>query len=391
MKQPENNEIESLLRGLARHGSATPADLAGKPKGAHLDADEMNAYAEGALPASTRARYTAHLVDCDNCRKIVGQLSLAAEPLTGRISTSRSSAPAGWREVLAAIFAPASLRYALPALVLIVVGVVFISTRRPPTDSMVAVNSRQAEWAVPSPQGLPAQDKINEATPPPQGETSRTVALKPGDAAARTEAKADKPTQTAKAEPLAKSTEQEAPKNEVAGQTQGVFAPEPAPPPAKPAAVSDESKDAGRASGVIETRSAAERKKEVDKQRAEKQDEERNQAKAGAPASDAAAAGRDDDRKKAKIENRAAVAGGGRDEQREETSETRTVAGRRFERRHSVWVDVAYNSSLTTISVSRGSEQYRALVADEPGIDTIVRQLTGEIILTWKGRAYRIR
>jgi hypothetical protein len=41
--------------------------------------------------------------------------------------------------------------------------------------------------------------------------------------------------------------------------------------------------------------------------------------------------------------------------------------------------------------VTRGSEQYRALVADEPGIKTIADQLGGEVIVVWKGRAYKIR
>ena len=68
----------------------------------------------------------------------------------------------------------------------------------------------------------------------------------------------------------------------------------------------------------------------------------------------------------------------------------RRVGGRQFRRQGGVWVDTAYNSSRQTTSVARGSEQYRALVADEPGIRTIADQLGGEVIVVWKGRAYRI-
>ena len=74
----------------------------------------------------------------------------------------------------------------------------------------------------------------------------------------------------------------------------------------------------------------------------------------------------------------------------EKETETRAVAGRRFRRQRNVWVDTAYESSRPLINVARGSEQYRALVADEPSIRTIAEQLSGEVVVVWKGRAYRI-
>ncbi|HEX5832637.1 MAG TPA: hypothetical protein VFY34_02225, partial [Pyrinomonadaceae bacterium] len=70
---------------------------------------------------------------------------------------------------------------------------------------------------------------------------------------------------------------------------------------------------------------------------------------------------------------------------------TRTVAGRRFRKERGIWTDTAYDSSTATVNVARGSEQFRALVADEPEIKKIAEQLDGEVIVVWKGRAYRIR
>jgi hypothetical protein len=72
-------------------------------------------------------------------------------------------------------------------------------------------------------------------------------------------------------------------------------------------------------------------------------------------------------------------------------SNTTTVAGHHFRKQGGVWVDTGYNSSRTAISVTRDSEQYRALIADEPGIKTVADQLDGEILLVWKGQAYRIK
>ena len=84
MKEANNNEIDLMLRSLAREQSAA----AGHPRedGApaanqgqlHLDADELNAYAENALPSTARLLYTEHLADCERCRKLVVELSLAS-------------------------------------------------------------------------------------------------------------------------------------------------------------------------------------------------------------------------------------------------------------------------------------------------------------------------
>lgn len=71
-------------------------------------------------------------------------------------------------------------------------------------------------------------------------------------------------------------------------------------------------------------------------------------------------------------------------------AEVRSVAGRRFRREGSVWVDTGFDSSTPTVNVTRGSEQFRALVADEPAIKTIAEQLDGEIVVVWKKQAYRI-
>jgi len=71
-------------------------------------------------------------------------------------------------------------------------------------------------------------------------------------------------------------------------------------------------------------------------------------------------------------------------------AETRTVAGRRFRKQGSVWIDAAYNSQSLT-ELRRGSEQYRGLVGDEPEIKQIADHLDGEIIVVWKGKAYKIR
>ena len=84
MKQAKNNEVDLLLRSLAKGRDESPlasGSASGGGNGAfsdHLDADELNSYAEGVVPAPARARYTEHLADCASCRRIVIGLTQSA-------------------------------------------------------------------------------------------------------------------------------------------------------------------------------------------------------------------------------------------------------------------------------------------------------------------------
>jgi hypothetical protein len=81
----------------------------------------------------------------------------------------------------------------------------------------------------------------------------------------------------------------------------------------------------------------------------------------------------------------------GMDKKKAGDVETRSVMGRQFTREGDAWVDTAYESPRATVRVTRGSDQFRALVADEPGLRTIAEQLSGVVIVVWKNRAYRIQ
>src|SRR5467141_382971 len=85
MKQANNNEIDLLLQSLARgpHGESpldtpTVSRREGETFSDHLDADELNSFGEGVVPAAARTRYVAHLADCGNCRAIVIDLARAS-------------------------------------------------------------------------------------------------------------------------------------------------------------------------------------------------------------------------------------------------------------------------------------------------------------------------
>ncbi len=85
------------------------------------------------------------------------------------------------------------------------------------------------------------------------------------------------------------------------------------------------------------------------------------------------------------------MSGATSDARTETDAATRTVAGRQFRRQDGAWIDTAYRSGAAATNIRRGSEGFRALIADEPAIGQIARQLGGEVIVVWRGRAYRIR
>lgn len=63
-----------------------------------------------------------------------------------------------------------------------------------------------------------------------------------------------------------------------------------------------------------------------------------------------------------------------------------TVAGKTFERRGGVSVDVAYGGQ-TTIVIKRGTDDFGKL---DEGLRSIADSVSGSVIVMWKGRAYRI-
>src|SRR5688500_14504311 len=129
MKQSDSTEMDRLFRRYAGRKGETPLAALGADGetgseanlGLHLDADEMNAYAEDVMPEAMRSRYFAHLADCDSCRKLVTELALVAtrtKEAQVRVAATDVKPSKSWREVLSAILSPTALRYGLPAMAL---------------------------------------------------------------------------------------------------------------------------------------------------------------------------------------------------------------------------------------------------------------------------------
>jgi Putative zinc-finger len=404
MKQESNNQMDLILRKLARESTTVPVmEGNGSPETAaekHLDADELNAYAENALPLKTRARYTEHLADCTRCRQIVSQLSLAA----GLIVEEKVPTLSGWKTFLSSLFSPMVLRYAVPAVLLLTVASIGLFVFRSSTSQQERrdVVASSAEQKPPEPtsvladQSLDTGNKTNSS--PEQVATTKTNGEREGTA----NAKGDVVDSKKAGEPKREQKETTA-----TDQISAAAAPasaNQAPPSSMESVTVQEQAVRNEEAAQRKTQPAAKPAETVavtsaDEQRAKEPEKQTRESEKAARPSVGGYAGSPAGLSKLKSAPRAAVDRAseqdkpinGRDREDKDNSEIRSIAGRRFRKEGSTWVDTAFDSSRRTVNLTRGSEQYRALIADEPEIKTIADQLSGEVIVVWKGTAYRIR
>jgi hypothetical protein len=71
----------------------------------------------------------------------------------------------------------------------------------------------------------------------------------------------------------------------------------------------------------------------------------------------------------------------------EPATETRSVGGRKFRRQGASWIDLKFKTSMSLRTITRGSDEFSSL---DSGLRSIASQLSGEIIVVWKNKAYRI-
>jgi hypothetical protein len=394
MKQAKNSEIDLLLRKLARQeptdstkGSRAVNAAPDHESGKHLDTDELNAYAENALPSNARMLYTEHLADCARCRKLVAELSLASASII-RHPPVEIGAPSSLRKYLSSFFSPAVLRYVVPAFVVIAVAAVaLVILRQKPNAEFVAQNQSSTSSSV-TPEGRETKASVKDASlkkgPPAAVEpTANSKTSNPLVEQARPSAKASDKAAT-------DDLRRESKKAPIDESSSGVAAEQAAeaPPPAPTVAAKPQ------AAVEIQTEREMARQKKLADQGGGNKEEDRDQRV------DSGAASRMSSPKAGTFgvvanirgaDSKDAPAAAGTEKSAKSGGEVRNVVGHRFRKQGNVWVDSAYDSSRQTMNLSRGSEQYRALVADEPAIRTIAEQLDGEVIVVWKGRVYRIR
>ncbi len=418
----------ALLAFAARNETGRDGEARREPDGfAHLDADELSAYAENALPARTRARYTEHLADCDSCRTLVTELTLSSgmvAQLEKQAAPLASTVPArSWRDWMATIFAPAKLRYAASVLAVVGIAAIAFMVFRGGRPAQFETSESQQSQNTPAAQNNdepPVQNKQTGAEgnansnsmPTTTGEQpvsgivsgSPSQSKETGPQTAETEQQklADTKAPVENPAPASSSNDdlvsQNKPQRDEDTEVAKTVQPS-APPPAVATDKNkneidgaDSSDEAGRLSASRErsnTKSGAAPENKTQYGKAEETAGSRKARRsAESPPKDAPSTS---------LSASAGAASGAATDDRNERAdssarpvEKRNVSGKQFVRRGGAWVDTAYRSQATT-NVRRGSEQYRSLMADEPQLRDIANQLGGEVIVVLKGRAYRIR
>lgn len=390
MSQKANNDIDILLRKLSRQNrDALKALQEGQhTEHAHLDADELNAYAENALPGALRARYTEHLTECTSCRKIVTQLSLAsAVVVPGRVEEAK---PSALKTFLAGLLSPSVFRYAIPAMAILVVVTIawFAVQRQAPSPSEVAQKVSSGSNAPPTQAELNTNASSDNAQPNLLSNT-REQRSRAGEKAAdaRPEAQEAEPKEAEEKKLAATAADD-------LRNRQDLKRDQPQPPVAAPAGAGAtvEVRESPKPDAAAARRAEVAQKKEsdADKNKVMTEPQDRVSTQSAPPPKSPATRSANKRAISVGSETTRSVLRENTAKDESEGTEVRTVGGHRFHKKGEVWVDSQYSSQPIT-NVSRGSEQYRALVADEPGIRSIAEQLKSEFIVVWNGRAYRIR
>ena len=405
---PNDVQIDVLMRRHAKHSS-------GEASPEHLDADELNAFAEGALPPAARARYVSHLAGCDNCRGLVSQLAMSAgavakaEPV-GSIETER----APWSQRLAAFFAPRTLRYAAFAVVLIAAAsVIFLVARRPANDTALVAKNEQgnppAATAVkPADQVAPQANTSNSARPDANrngntAESGQNPKVAEERDASKVAAGTVPPAPPGETVPVAtpalasKSAESESRPSYAPpppGESQGVEARSRQQPnvggltsgPRKSAPTDDKYKATDRlaAPTMAKDRAGDESNRAVMNQ-APQNSSRTTQEKRGGPRRSQENVAQSN---QPQIEPSQKESTGTTSPVKPEAApETRSVGGRKFRRQGGSWIDLKFKTSMSLHTITRGSDEFSSL---DSGLRAISSQLSGEIIVVWKNKAYRI-
>jgi hypothetical protein len=400
---PNDKQIDLLMRRQAR--TAEP-----EITGEHLDADEMNTFAEGVLPPAARAQYVSHLASCGECRQQIAQIAVAGGAVIRAESpvTERPQPRPFWQGV-SALFAPRGLRYAaFAAVLLIVAGIAFIALRRPPApDDLVAsrTESEQHPASAVQPAAGPANGAATDANTRPQQSSSPTTTAIGSDKSEKRDldkfADAAPPPTTMKEAPAAPEleTKKAVTESDVA-RGQPSYAP---PPPGEIASAAG--------SGGVAVKREPQKAEATDKIAGA--DRERSQGLLGSQSRDdrqmkdqsVAQQRRATDEKtkggpsrnmenqstrnanENRVENMPLSMSAPKPNDTEE-AQTRSAGGRKFRKQGSAWVDQKFKSSMALKSVARSSDEFNSL---DSGLRSIAQQLGGEVIVVWKGKAYLIK
>jgi hypothetical protein len=381
-----DKEMDALLRQAARSGEVVSTNAQ-----SHLDADEISAFAENALPEKTREFYIKHFADCDRCRTILSNTILLNQE--AEIETASSAVTATVPEVIETkipwyrkMFLMPNLTYTMGALVLVVGGMLGFLVLQNLNQGLSNVAQTSANRS--AERGPNAAEDQSIYQP---GE-SNTAVSNAANMMSNTSVAATNSTTAANAN-TSVSTANSASSLPLTEQTK---------------TGEDESRDSKnerKENDFLTDGASGAENRALAKATEEKADDKQRVARQGAvtdsvvtaapppkPASQATPPppAKDNDAESEKLTGRTKKA-------LKRENFTKQISGKTFNRVNGVWIDSAYNkydgvssnaALPPTKNIRRGSNEYRKL---DRQVRIIAESFDGPVIIVWKDGAYRIQ
>lgn len=406
-----DKEMDSLLRHEARRGLFVAENT-----GAHLDADEISAFAENALPLMARSRATEHLADCDRCRATLANLiKLNSEPVSETIHTEsgrvvQATLEEPWFKRLLAF---PKLTFAMTAMMLLMTGAIaFIALRSLNEQGSTVAQLEPKEEkskemdSVASNTSVELKDQSNNNSPAANAPAANasanssapaanTAAIPDsGEMARKNEDQSLQPSQ--KGGPSGTPGDTDLPyakdKATIPGgnpvTTDGILKQEPA-PAVKPVTEAEEKLQENKPQnrdnnyGNIYQNQSQDRNMSPDTQNSKRTP----QPPPAAIARSQSEVKEDDERGRKDASGEGGERSAPKAAKKKEAPETRNVGGKTFRNLNGIWTDTSYSGGGAT-SVKRGSDEYKKL---DSGLQSIGNSFGGTVIVVWGGRAYRIQ
>lgn len=387
MEMEFDNEIDALLRKEGGARTITVSEFASL----HLDADEISAFAENAVPESAKPAYFAHFADCDRCRKTLSSV-IVLNSEAGIETASAVSAPVIVENVVPwyrKLFLFPNLAYVLGSLVLLFSGFLAISVmRNSGGNSSSEVSQTRADEPTASGPNLDyAAGSYNSNISANAMNTAANTMANAANSAANSSAASPNPAFASNTSATPADSKNQPPAISADRTETGrdapatAAAPQPPPPPKeRPVEADDQTTMLGREKRAVLL-------KDADKQNAEsKVMQEQAPAGAGGPFKVQKGPSRNEQRNDARMRENELASKKAAKPDASAVSNRRQVAGKTFDLRQGVWYESAYRGQTTT-NIRRGTGDFRKL---DSGLRYIADSFSDTVVVVWKDKAYRI-
>lgn len=385
MESEFDKEMDVLLRQAMRRDDAARVNTE-----AHLDADEINAFAEQKLSGKAQIRAIEHFADCSRCRNILSNL------IAFNAHTESEIVPAKEKKLVAEITIPwykklfsfPQIGYAMGILTLIFGGIIAVIVLK--SSSQNSSEVAQMEKGLKPQSTIPASVASNSnANYLSSNSADMSMNSNASAALTRTENKniqmmANSSAVTEKAveaaKPASKSAQSSNEPESAKKEKETTAAPAPPITTARENNLTNLTVDGKTADSVSAEQQIQSPQNSVSRNQSKPAPERRSVQ--SLPIN-----GRDYSTLQ-KSERRAEPTGGAADKKDDnESVETKSVGGKNFRRSNGVWYDANYKNQKT-ITVRRSSDDYKKL---DVNLHSIADKLGGVVVIVSGDKAYRIQ